>query len=58
MQSKSFEKKLPNEECERYLKMLLFLREALSCGSRRIETSFSVVSACSLFKNNSILGDR
>jgi hypothetical protein len=57
MQSKSLEKKSPNEECERYLKMLLFLAETLSCGSRKIETFF-LVCACPLFWNNSIPGDR
>jgi len=49
MESKSLEKKLPNEECGRYLKMLRFLTETRPCGSRRIKTFFLVVCACQLF---------
>jgi hypothetical protein len=53
MQSKSLEKKLPNEECERYLKMLLFLTETFVVA----DTFFLVVCTCPLFRNNSSLGD-
>jgi hypothetical protein len=57
MQNKSLERKLPNEECGRYSKMLLFLAEAPSCGSGRIKTFFFVVCTCLLFRNNSTPGD-